>query len=125
MEQTLVGRTALVTGAASGIGRKVASRLAAGGADVIVVDRDEAGAKEVAAEIDGDYHVVDLSDPSVIDSLDLDADILVNNAGLQHVAPVEAASVITLVAVFFAKETRGTTLRHDRVVRGAHEPISR
>ncbi|MGZ4777551.1 MAG: hypothetical protein ACXVYW_19820, partial [Oryzihumus sp.] len=34
---------------------------------------------------------------------------------------VSIASVITLVAVFFAKETRGSTLRHDRVVTGAHE----
>jgi metabolite-proton symporter len=34
---------------------------------------------------------------------------------------VTAASVITIVAVLFAKETRSTSLRHDRVVRGAHE----
>jgi metabolite-proton symporter len=34
---------------------------------------------------------------------------------------VAAASVITLVAVWFAKETRATSLRHDRVVRGAHD----
>jgi hypothetical protein len=31
-----------------------------------------------------------------------------------------AASVLTVVAVLFAKETRNTSLRHDRVVRGAH-----
>jgi metabolite-proton symporter len=34
---------------------------------------------------------------------------------------VTAASVITIVAVLFAKETRATSLRHDRVVRGAHD----
>ncbi len=34
---------------------------------------------------------------------------------------VAAASVITLVAVFFAKETKATSMRHDRVVRGAHQ----
>ncbi len=34
---------------------------------------------------------------------------------------VTAASVITVIAVLFAKETRGTSLRHDRVVRGAHD----
>ena len=34
---------------------------------------------------------------------------------------VTIASVITIIAVLFAKETRGTSLRHDRVVRGAHE----
>jgi metabolite-proton symporter len=34
---------------------------------------------------------------------------------------VTAASVITILAVFFAKETRGSSMRHDRVVRGAHD----
>ena len=34
---------------------------------------------------------------------------------------VSAASVITIIAVFFAKETRGSSMRHDRVVRGAHD----
>lgn len=85
----LEGKTALVTGAASGIGRAVAVRLAAGGASVVVLDRDEAGAKQLASDIEGDFLVADLSDPSVIDTLDLDADILVNNAGIQHVAPIE------------------------------------
>ncbi len=89
---SLEGRTALVTGAASGIGRAVAVRLAAAGARTVVLDRDEAGAKELASEIGGDHLVADLADPGVVDSLGLQAagiDILVNNAGLQHVAPVE------------------------------------
>ena len=85
----LAGRTALVMGAASGIGRAVAGRLASAGAKVVVLDRDEAGAKSVANEVDGSHLVADLSDPSVIDSLRLDVDILVNNAGVQHVAPIE------------------------------------
>ena len=34
---------------------------------------------------------------------------------------VAVASVITVIAVWFAKETRATSLRHDRVVRGAHD----
>jgi len=89
MEETLSGRTALVTGAASGIGSAVATRLAAAGAKVVVLDRDEAGAKRIAAVIGGDHLVADLADPSMIDTLDLDVDILVNNAGLQHVAPIE------------------------------------
>jgi 3-hydroxybutyrate dehydrogenase len=84
----LVGRTAVVTGGASGIGRACARRLAAAGAQVLVVDISGDAAKEVAGEIGGGFQVTDLSDPDAVDALDLSADILVNNAGLQYVAPV-------------------------------------
>ncbi len=90
--QPLSGRTALVTGAASGIGRAVSARLASDGADVLLLDRDEAGVEEAAAELGCRHLVADLSDQASIESLDLGSrgvDILVNNAGLQHVAPVE------------------------------------
>ena len=84
--------TALVTGGASGIGRAVAQRLAADGAGVLVLDRDDAGARQVAGEVGGEHLTADLSEGDAIDALDLGSrgiDILVNNAGLQHVAPVE------------------------------------
>ncbi|WP_250035797.1 3-hydroxybutyrate dehydrogenase [Paractinoplanes maris] len=84
----LHGRTALVTGAGSGIGRACAMRLAAGGAHVLVVDVDEPAAKEVAAAIGGRAVTADLADPEAVDALDADVDILVNNAGLQFVAPL-------------------------------------
>ncbi len=88
----LEGRTALITGGAAGIGRAVAVRLAADGAHVLVVDRDEAGAREVAAEVGGEAVVADLSDRAWFDAFDADhpeVDVLVNNAGLQHVAAIE------------------------------------
>ena len=84
----LSGRTALVTGGAGGIGRACAVRLAAAGADVVVADRDGAGAERVAGEVGGRPLVVDLTDLDALDRLDVAADVLVNNAGLQHVAPV-------------------------------------
>jgi 3-hydroxybutyrate dehydrogenase len=85
----LTGRSALVTGAASGIGRACAERLARAGASVTVLDLDGDTAKKVAEGIGGEALQADLSDYEVLDALEVDADIVVNNAGLQHVAPVE------------------------------------
>ena len=85
----LNGRTAVVTGGASGIGRACATRLAAEGAAVVVLDRDADAAEAVAKDIDGRAIAVDLSDLDAIDALDLDPDVIVNNAGIQHVAPIE------------------------------------
>ncbi|MFJ9963538.1 3-hydroxybutyrate dehydrogenase [Streptomyces avermitilis] len=90
----LGGRTALVTGAAGGIGRACALRLAAAGAKVRAVDRDPEGLETLAEEARGLAGTVE---PQVLDLIDLDAaelsaagtDILVNNAGLQLVRPIE------------------------------------
>jgi len=84
----LTGRTAVVTGGGSGIGRACARRLADAGAHVIVVDISAERAKEAASEAGGEFLVADLSEPDVVDALPLTADIVINNAGLQHVAPV-------------------------------------
>ena len=86
----LAGRTALITGAASGIGRACAVAFAAAGARVYVVDRAAEAAREVAAETGGTAVIADLSDAGAVDALPDDADIVVNNAGLQHVAPLHA-----------------------------------
>jgi 3-hydroxybutyrate dehydrogenase len=84
----LGGRTALVTGAASGIGAACARALSGAGAHVVVADRDADGAARVAAEIGGEALVVDLADLDALAGRQLDADILVNNAGIQTVAPI-------------------------------------
>jgi 3-hydroxybutyrate dehydrogenase len=84
----LDGRVALVTGAASGIGAACAERLAADGARVLLVDRDERVA-ELAARLGGDAVTADLTDTAALQRLDLSADVFVNCAGIQHVAPVE------------------------------------
>ncbi|MCK6079560.1 3-hydroxybutyrate dehydrogenase [Microbacterium sp. EYE_5] len=85
----LTGRSALVTGGASGIGAACASALAAAGARVTVADLDADGAQRVAATVGGEAWHVDLSDTGALADLRLDVDILVNNAGIQHVRPIE------------------------------------
>jgi 3-hydroxybutyrate dehydrogenase len=85
----LRGRTAVVTGAASGIGRACATALAEAGAKVRILDLDADRAGEVAAEIGGEAHAVDLTEPGSGVHLVEDADIVVNNAGFQVVRPLE------------------------------------
>lgn len=87
----LDGRTALVTGAASGIGAAVVQRLASEGAHVHAVDIDSDALDRLVAQVGTDRvtpWVVDLSDLDAHAGLPTDIDVLVNNAGIQHVAPV-------------------------------------
>lgn len=85
----LSGRTALITGAASGIGEACAREFAQAGARVIIADLNGDAAERIADELGGEAWQVDLSDTLALRELTLDCDILVNNAGLQHVAPID------------------------------------
>lgn len=109
---TIHGRTALVTGSTSGIGRAAAETLAARGAQVIVTGRDAAKAQEVVAGIttaDGTARAViaDLAEPAGIATLTAleDVDILVDNAGFYRFLP----TALTDEALFDAFV--GTNLR--------------
>ena len=84
----LAGRTALVTGGASGIGAACARELAGRGATVVVADVDDVAAKALAEEIGGSAWAVDLLDVAALEELVLETDVLVNNAGVQTVAPI-------------------------------------
>jgi NAD(P)-dependent dehydrogenase (short-subunit alcohol dehydrogenase family) len=101
----LKGKTALVTGSTSGIGRATAIALAARGARVLVVGRNEQRAKDAVAEIEGSggsatYRLTTLSD--LESALDLvqwateagggHVDILINNAGVALLGPSSAAT---------------------------------
>lgn len=90
----LTGKTALVTGATRGLGREFARALAEAGADVVVHGRDEAAAKETAAEIEAVGRrawvvLGDLTERFSVDRIAAEAieavggrlDILINNAG--------------------------------------------
>ncbi len=89
----LAGRIALVTGAASGIGRAIATRLAAEGACVVIADLDLAKAQEAAAELGSEDVaigiVANVTDEQAVQSaIDQTVlafgglDLVVNNAGL-------------------------------------------
>jgi 3-hydroxybutyrate dehydrogenase len=84
----LSGKTALVTGAASGIGAACVERFAAAGARVLAVDRDQAGLGRFEGVPEVERLTVDLADLDAVDALPGEVDVLVNNAGIQHVSPV-------------------------------------
>jgi len=81
---TLDGKTAIITGAASGIGRAMAKRFAAAGATLIAADIDAEGLKSLADEISCKTVVGDITSEegraAILDTPALD--ILVNNAGI-------------------------------------------
>jgi len=92
MTNRLTGKTALVTGAATGIGYAVAARLALEGARVIFSDRDGAGATTAATGAEGNTRALtmDISDESSVTAAfaELQADgwtpdVVVANAGVQ------------------------------------------
>jgi len=96
------GKTAVVTGAASGIGRAIATRFAQAGARVALVDLAEEAVRATAAEITGDGGIAepyacDVSrQQQVLDTFRAIAersgpvDVLVNSAGVAHVGTVES-----------------------------------
>src|SRR5215467_3610183 len=85
----LEGKTALITGAARGIGAQIARRFAQEGARVIVNDLELEVARKTAAELDGHAIAADVSDSAAVGAMFLEVrkvtprlDILVNNAGI-------------------------------------------
>ena len=97
--EELGGRSAIVTGGASGIGFAVAEQLAAAGVEVLILDRDGMAAERAAAAIGGKACQADLGDPESTSRLGLTADILVNNAGFQRVQPVHEFDVDTFATM--------------------------
>ncbi|MGC5167594.1 bifunctional aldolase/short-chain dehydrogenase [Luteimicrobium sp. DT211] len=114
----LATRIALVTGAASGIGKATATRLAAEGACVVIADLDLARAQEAAAEIGGPDVAVgvqaDVTDEDQVQAA-VDAavlafgglDLVVNNAGLSISKPLLETT------------TKDWDLQHDVMAKGS------
>ena len=100
----LQGKVAIVTGAASGIGREIAHELARGGAAVAIADLNGEGAQAVAADIEAAGGralglAMDVTDEAAVNEGVARVadhfgglDILVSNAGIQIVNPIEEFS---------------------------------
>ncbi|MEU7637790.1 MULTISPECIES: 3-oxoacyl-ACP reductase [unclassified Streptomyces] len=95
----LVGRTAVITGAGSGIGLATARRLASEGANVVCADIDETAGKAAADEVGGTFVQVDVTDAEQVEALYRTAfdtygsvDIAFNNAGI---SPPDDDSILT------------------------------
>ncbi len=102
-ERDLAGRVALVTGAASGLGRAIALRLAEAGAQVVATDVDVAGIAFVATTVvereglgSALGWILDVTRPEQVDEAMERAileyggvDVVVSNAGMAHCAPIE------------------------------------
>ena len=92
---SLEGKTILITGASSGIGRAAAIECSKMGAKVIITARNEKRLTETLERLEGQDHEMfscDLSDESAIDSLvGLLPEVqgLINNAGFQKRLPVQ------------------------------------
>lgn len=96
------GRVAVVTGAGRGIGAAVCRRLAADGLSIVAADIDEQAAREIADEVGGVAHRVDVTNPDDVQAMasTLDrCDVLVNNAGVWRFAPLSKATPEDIRAV--------------------------
>ena len=108
-------KTALVTGASSGLGREIAKRLAAEGSNLILVARSKTELTELAAELQSKHNtrsqviVADLSKPTAVAEVveavnkeNLSVDILVNNAGFgtlgkfENISPEQEQNMIAV-----------------------------
>jgi 3-hydroxybutyrate dehydrogenase len=97
----LEDKVAIVTGAASGIGKEIARTFAHAGARVVIADLDQAGAEAAATEIEAAGGVAMAVAMDVTDEAEVEAgfarlaaayggaDVLVSNAGIQIVQPLE------------------------------------
>ena len=95
----LQGKTALITGGNSGIGRAVAERLAGEGAEVTITGRDQARGREVVAAIEAAggkarfiaADLVSFEDVRRLAEATSEVDLLVNNAGVSRGGPGQTA----------------------------------
>lgn len=122
----LDGRTAVVTGGGRGIGRAIATRLAAAGARVAIIDKDPETATDAATALNGHALVADLTDAAAVDAVTAELrdtlgvpDVFVNNAGILRsgrlldspVADWDAQFAVNTRAAFLATRAAAIAMR--------------
>ena len=116
----LEGKTAIVTGAAQGLGRAIAARFVEEGARVLLADRNGEAVRAAAGELKQPAATVDVAKASDINTMVAQAlrdfgpiDILVNNAGIFHGASVlelseadfDRVMAVNVKSILFATQT--------------------
>jgi 3-hydroxybutyrate dehydrogenase len=91
--QSLQGKSVLVTGAGSGIGKACVEAFAESGAHVIAVDINLDSLSELKKSHKIEIIEADLTNPEKAFPNQLDIDILINNAGIQHISSIENFSM--------------------------------
>ena len=105
---SLKNKTAVITGAGSGIGKAMAILFAKQGARVHIIELNAAAAEEVLQEITGSdgeaaAHVIDITKQEEVNRVFQSVgkpDILINNAGIAHVGNIEQTSAADLDRIF-------------------------
>jgi short-subunit dehydrogenase len=121
-----MGKTALITGASSGIGYELSKRFAADGYNLVLVARNKQRLDDLAADLEEEHGIEtlimarDLSDPSTpqgiataLQEASVEIDILVNNAGTQvygEFAEVELDKLLAMIQVNLTALTHLTGL---------------
>jgi 3-hydroxybutyrate dehydrogenase len=90
---SLQGKSVLITGAASGIGKACTVAFAEAGARVIAVDLDIELLKDLKSKNSIEIIEADLTNPEKFFPNNLEIDVLINNAGIQHISPLENFSM--------------------------------
>nr|WP_313372711.1 SDR family oxidoreductase [Brucella intermedia] len=124
----LIGKHAVITGGARGIGRAIAGLFVEAGATVIITDRDEAAARQAAAELNArrpssaSMYILDVTDRDAVeraaDAISAEfgvPDVLVNNAGIVRNSPASETSEadwhavidVNLNGVFYCAQSFG------------------